>query len=126
MVVELLVALVESVHSREEGQRVRHVNAHWHFQGARNLPHRIEPRIVNLDQVPGLSVLTKIQAQGLENLDPTRAPLACTLNLARLEIRVSWLGGSGPPWLGEHPKTAGMGGVQYTQGFLQPLAVAAC
>ena len=72
MVRQLLVALVEPVGGSEEGNRVGDVNRDRHVQLPASIPHRVESRIVDLNQFSGGRALAQVEPESFENLEPAR------------------------------------------------------
>ena len=61
MIIELLIALVETIGRSKKRDRVRYVNSHGHVQLATDVPHGIESRIIDLYEYAGSNVFSKIE-----------------------------------------------------------------
>ena len=91
VVVQLFVALVVFVGRSKKSNGIRNVDGDRHPQLAAGIPHRIESRVVDLDELAGGDTLAQIQAESLQDLKPPR-PLAPSLfDGLRLERRVTRL-----------------------------------
>jgi len=75
MVLELFPSLVAGVVGLPERLRIGHVNRDRHPESAERVPHRIEPRVVDLVEL--VVPVAKEESQPLELLEPAaprRAP----------------------------------------------------
>ena len=88
MIAQFLPTLVLVVIQLPKRLRVRDVNGNRHVQLAAAFPHRVELRVINLDQLA--AAVLEIQAEALELLQARRAEAMPFLHLrhrARAEIR---------------------------------------
>src|SRR5207253_7499838 len=97
----------------------------WHFESARRFPHRIEARVVHMNQLARLYVLAQIQPKGLQNLDATRTGFVRSFDLVGLEFRIIRRRDLGVPRFRENEKAIRMWRVEYTDGFFQASTIAA-
>ena len=88
MVVQLLVALVEAIRRQEERDRIGNVNGHRQVERRARLPHRIEPRVVDLHESSRRSALAQVEAERLQHLQSASAGPRGPFDLGRLELRV--------------------------------------
>ena len=76
---QLLITLVEAVDGQEERLGIGGVNRHGHLVRRGRLPHGVEARIVDLDELARRDVLAQTQAQDFEDFDAAGADFPCAL-----------------------------------------------
>ena len=120
---QFLPALVEAVDWKEERLRVGDVNGHRHLQSSYRVPHRIEARIVDADQLIG-SLLAQVEPERLEDLQALRAGLVGVFDQAGLKLRIAGFGSPGPRRLSEDHESPGMRFRELGDSFPHAAAIA--
>src|ERR1700722_454149 len=108
MIIQLFVALVEAIRGGEKCNRIRNVNCHGNVELSASVPHGIKTDIVNFHQRARSNVFSKIESQGLENLQAASPITMGPLYSLRLHFRVIRLLEAGIRGLGERVKAAGV------------------
>src|SRR3984885_12527960 len=75
MIAQLLVALIEAIDRAKEGDRIGDMDRDRDPEIAAYVPHGIEARVIDGDQLPCRDVFAEIESERLENLQSAR-PIA--------------------------------------------------
>jgi hypothetical protein len=122
MRVKFLPTLVEAVDGQEKCFRVGNVNRDRHVERSGCLPHFIESRVVDRDQLAG-SLFAQKQAQSLQNLDALCAASVRAFDQFRLQARIAGVRGLIPRWLCKHDEPAGMSILEFVNRIAKTLSV---
>src|SRR4051794_7952733 len=86
MIVQLFVALVKAVRRSKKCNRVRNMNGYGYIELRTGFPHWIESWIVYFDESSGRDVLSQIEPERLQNLQPSRAIAMRLLDRLSLQL----------------------------------------
>src|SRR5437660_3626704 len=96
MIVQFFKSLIEPIGWKEESFRVGHVNRHGDAKSSTGSPHRVETRIVNLDEWSRRHLLAQVESESLEHFEPARTGVFCVSNGVRLRLGIIRLIRSAP------------------------------